>query len=241
MRVIPAIDIIDGRPVRLSGGDYGKKTSYQMTALEAAKSFEDGGLSFLHLVDLDAAAGRGSNLGVLEEIASSTSLRVDFGGGVRSEEAVRAAFNAGAEKVNVGSMAARDAAQVAEWGRKWPGRIILSADGRDGIVAVSGWMESTGLEIIPFIKHFMENGITEAVVTDISRDGMLSGPSFGLYRKILAELPGLDLVASGGVSLYDDLVSLAELGLGGTIVGKAYYEGRLSIGEMKEAECLPRG
>ncbi len=241
MRVVPAIDIIDGSPVRLTEGDYSRKTEYRLSALDAAKRFEDGGLRYLHLVDLDAAAGRGSNLSVLERIASETALLIDFGGGIRAEDDVRRAFDAGAGKVNVGSAAAKNPDLVFEWGKRYPGRIILSADVRDRHIAVSGWMENTGLDIIPFIVSFINNGITEAVVTDISRDGMLTGPSLELYEEIIRKIPSLTLVASGGVSSVQDLQKLALLGVRGTIVGKAYYEGRITIEEMKEAECLQRG
>ncbi len=237
MIVIPAIDIIDGRPVRLSEGDYSRLTSYSLTALEAARKFEDGGLSRLHLVDLDAARGSGNNLAVLETIASKTSLSVDFGGGIRSEESVHSAFDAGASYVNVGSAAVKNPMDVCRWNELYPGRIILSSDARDGRIAVSGWMENTDLEIIPFIRKFLANGIKTAVVTDISKDGMLSGPSFALYERLSSELPELNLIASGGVSSLSDLVALRSAGIYGAIVGKAYYEGRISIKEMKEAEC----
>lgn len=241
MRIIPAIDIIDGHPVRLSEGDYSRKTSYRLSALEAAKAFEDGGLTHLHLVDLDAAAGRGSNIHVLEEIAEKTSLSVDFGGGIRTEESVRCAFDAGASAVNVGSAAAKNPEMVCGWNDLYPGRIILSADARDGKVAVSGWMESTGIDLIPFIGSFINNGLKSVVVTDISKDGMLSGPSYDLYKRILSVFPEVDLIASGGVSSYGDLVQLGLIGVHSVIVGKAYYEGFISIREMKEAECLPNG
>lgn len=237
MKVIPAIDIISGHPVRLSEGDYSRKTSYSLSALDAAKAFEDGGLTRLHLVDLDAAKGSGNNLKILEEIASRTSLTIDFGGGIRSRESLNSAFDAGAAFVNVGSLAAKDPGEVIRWNEIYPGRIILSSDVRDGFIAVSGWQENTKLEIIPFIRDFIAHGITAAVVTDISKDGMLQGPSFALYGKLINELPGLSLIASGGVSSPQDILALKELGVSGVIVGKAYYEGRVTIHEMKEAEC----
>ena len=160
MRAIPAIDLMDGRPVRLCEGDYSRRTSYGMTALEAAKRFEDGGLSCLHLVDLDAAGGKGrDNLRVLEEIAAATHLHIDFGGGIRTEEACRRAFSAGAERVNAGSAAVRDAEAVLSWERLWPGRIRLSADAREGRIAVSGWQEHTDILLPDFIGYFVSRGI----------------------------------------------------------------------------------
>ena len=192
-------------------------------------------------MDLDGAKGTGSNLKVLEEIASRTSLRIDFGGGIRSEEALESALSAGADKVDIGSVAAKDRESVKAWGRKHPGRIILSADARDGMIAISGWQEETSISLLPFLSDYLSSGIDTAVVTDIAMDGMLSGPSIELYRTILSSLPGLFLIASGGVSSVEDLHALASAGCHGAIVGKAYYEGRISISEMKEAECLRRG
>lgn len=241
MLVIPAIDIIDGAIVRLSQGDYSRRKGYGLTPLDAAKAFEDGGLTHLHLVDLDGAKGTGNNLNVLEEIASRTSLSIDFGGGIRSEEALESALSAGADKVDIGSVAAKDRESVKAWGRKHPGRIILSADARDGMIAISGWQEETSISLLPFLSDYLSSGIDTAVVTDIAMDGMLSGPSIGLYRTILSSLPGLFLIASGGVSSTEDLHALAAAGCHGAIVGKAYYEGRISISVMKEAECLRRG
>ena len=241
MRVIPAIDLVDGRPVRLAEGDSSRMTSFGLSALDAAKRFEDGGLGYLHLVDLDAAFGRGSNLDVLEEIASKTSLHIDFGGGVRTPASFLSALDAGAAEVNIGSMAAKDPDAVKALAAEFPSRVILSADARDGRIAVSGWTEDTGADAVSFIGDFLASGIGKAVVTDISSDGMLSGPSLELYRTILEKLPGLSLIASGGVSSLDDLKALAGIGCSGAIVGKAYYEGRISIEEMKEAECWRRG
>ena len=241
MNVIPAIDLIDGSLVRLSQGDYARKKDYGLSPLSAAKVFEDGGLTHLHLVDLDGAKGDGNNLAVLEEIASHTSLTIDFGGGIRSEEAIRRALDAGADRVNIGSVAASDRKSVKQWGRKYPGRIILSADSRCGRIAVSGWMEETEILLLPFLSDYLESGIDTAVVTDIAKDGMLSGPSLELYSRIMEEFPSLRLIASGGVSSASDLARLSEIGCSGAIVGKAYYEGRITIREMKEAECLQRG
>ena len=242
MIAIPAIDIIDGSLVRLSEGDYSKVSHYGLTPLEAAKRFEDGGLEYLHLVDLDGAEGNGKrNLKVLEEIAKNVSMHIDFGGGIRSEEDAERAFSAGAEKVNIGSMAVKRKDDVIALGRKYPGRIIISSDVRNEKVSISGWKENTELDVYSFPAGYLKEGITFATVTDISRDGMLSGPSNELYKKLLEKLPDLSLIASGGVSSESDLISLSEIGVYGAIVGKAYYEGRISVEEMKEAECLQRG
>ncbi len=237
MVVIPAIDLIEGSLVRLSEGDYSTKKSYGITPLDAAKRIEDAGLSHLHLVDLDGAKGTGRNLDVLERIAGATSLEIDFGGGIRSEADARSAFSAGAGLVNIGSLSARDPEEVHRLSRIWPGRIILSADCRDGLIAVSGWQEGTSLEVIPFIKRFAENGLVRAVVTDISKDGMLKGPSAELYKRIISQIPSVELVASGGVSSAEDLRTLKAIGCFGAIVGKAYYEGHITLQDMKEAEC----
>lgn len=241
MKVIPAIDLMDGTAVRLSGGDFSTRKSYASDPAAVARMFEDGGLSSLHVVDLDAARGKGSNIGTLERIASAVSMTIDFGGGIRTAEDIRRVLDAGAKYVNVGSVASKNPEEVVRWGSLFPGRIILSADARNGMVAVSGWMEDTGKELIPFIEYFHQNGINTATVTDISKDGMLTGPSFGLYNRIMDDLPSLSLIASGGVSSADDLFRLAQNGLYGAIVGKAYYEGRITIAEMKEAECSQKG
>ena len=237
MVVIPAIDIIDGKLVRLSQGDYSTKMDYGLSPVDAAKSFEDGGLSHLHIVDLDAAKGSGDNLKVLEKIASAVSLEIDFGGGIRSEESIRRALSAGADKVNIGSAAVKDRSAVESWAGMFPSCIILSADCRSGMIAVSGWTEDTGIPIIPFLSSYALHGVDTAAVTDISRDGMLSGPSAELYGNIIQAIPSIRLIASGGISSKDDLEKLRALGCHGAIVGKAYYEGRISICEMKEAEC----
>ena len=241
MKVIPAIDLIGGRLVRLERGDYSKEKGYGLSPLDAARRFEDGGLSSLHLVDLDGAKGQGRNLDVLEAIARDTSLSIDFGGGIRSTEDVRRAFDAGASAVNVGSAAVKDGEEVRSWAASYPGRIILSADVRAGRIAVSGWSEDTSIDIISFLSSYLSSGIDIAAVTDIDRDGMLSGPSLGLYGNLLSSFPSLRLIASGGVSSKTDLLALRDAGCYGAIVGKAYYEGRITISDMKEAECWPRG
>ena len=186
-----------------------------------------------------SSAGNDKDFVVIDD--GSCADIVDFGGGIRSEEALESALSAGADKVDIGSVAAKDRESVKAWGRKHPGRIILSADARDGMIAISGWQEETSISLLPFLSDYLSSGIDTAVVTDIAMDGMLSGPSIGLYRTILSSLPGLFLIASGGVSSAEDLHALAVAGCYGAIVGKAYYEGRISISVMKEAECLRRG
>ena len=235
MRVIPAMDIIDGSPVRLAAGDYECKTSYSVSALDVARRFEDAGLEYLHLVDLDAAIGKGSNLKILERIATSTSLTVDFGGGIRKEEDVRRAFDSGASKVNIGSAAVKNPQAVIDWGRKYPHRIILSSDARNGRIAVSGWTENTDIEVESFIGSFLNNGINEAVVTDISKDGMLAGPSL-VWLKRLQQTVRCRIVASGGVTTIEDVCALRDLGLHAAIIGKAYYAGTIDLKEaIREA------
>ncbi len=238
MIVIPAIDIIDGSVVRLTAGDYSRVYDYSITPVEAAKRFEDGGLEHLHVVDLDGAEGKGRrNLKTLEKIAAAVSMKIDFGGGVRSADDAAAAFSSGAYAVNIGSMAVKNPEETRKLGEKYPGRIIISADVRGDSVAISGWKEDSGLCVIDFLSRCISDGIAFAAVTDISRDGMMSGPSSGLYRKLIDKLPSLKLIASGGVRDKADLLNLSELGVYGAIVGKAYYEGFLTIKEMKEAEC----
>ena len=229
MIVIPAIDIIDGNVVRLSKGDYDLKTQYSSNPVDMAKRFEDAGLSYLHLVDLDGAkGGKPENLNVLEAIVSKTNLSVDFGGGIKTHESLKAVLSSGAKAVDLGS--------IYSWIAEFKDSLILSADSLHGFISISGWQESTKLDVIDFIHSYALKGLDKVVATDISRDGMLSGPSFGLYEKILKRLPNEKLIASGGVASYGDIIKCKTLGLFGVIVGKAYYEGRVSLKEMKEAE-----
>lgn len=236
MRIIPAMDIIGGRCVRLSQGDYAQKTTYAQDPVEMAKAIEGAGLSYLHLVDLDGAKeGKLVNRKVLEKITAQTSLTVDFGGGVRNRAMLDQAFEAGAEQVTVGSLAAREPETFLEWLEIYgPQRLILGADAKNGFIAVSGWQEETSLPIMDFIGKMHEKGVLFVVCTDIAKDGMLSGPSVVLYQEILKSYPKLHLVASGGVSNMDDLHSLRNAKLDGAIVGKALYEGRISLTELSE-------
>ena len=227
MIIIPAIDIIGGKVVRLSKGDFDSKKEYSSNPLDMAKRFEDAGLTHLHLVDLDGAkGGKPENLKVLETIASGTKLNVDFGGGVKSLESLVSVLNAGAKEVSLGSVAVKNREAVLEWVGKY----------KDGLISISGWMEDTKIEAIEFIKGYYEEGLKKVISTDISRDGMLTGPSFELYKTIDSAIPGIKTVASGGISSYEDLVALGKLGIWGAIVGKAYYEGRISLEKLKEAE-----
>ena len=240
MIIFPAIDLIGGEVVRLKEGDFASKKSYSKNPEDVARTFLDAGLMHLHLVDLDAARRDGNNLLLLEKL-SLLGLVIDYGGGIRGKEDAERAFSAGANKVNVGSLAVREQEKMLDLISCYPGKIILSADVKDELIRISGWEEKTDLEIIPFLSFYKENGITESTVTDIKCDGMLCGPSFELYSKIMNELTDLNLIASGGISGKEDLLRLSSMGLYGVIVGKAYYEGKISLAEMKEIECLQRG
>ena len=238
MRIIPAIDIIDGKCVRLSKGDYDTKKIYNENPLEVAKNFEAHGIQYLHLVDLDGAKSKHIvNHSILEQIASQTSLQIDFGGGLKTDDDLRIAFESGATQITGGSIAVKDAATFLGWIEKHGAdKIILGADAMDEKVAVSGWQEESKEDLIPFIQSYQEKGIQYVICTDISKDGMLGGPSFELYQKILdnttTESP-LNLIASGGISTFDELPKLAELGCEGTIIGKAIYENRISLKQLE--------
>ncbi len=234
MRIIPAIDLINGKCVRLEKGDYNRKTEYREDPLEVAKEFEDAGLQYLHLVDLDGAkAGTLLNWKVLERICSHTSLTVDVGGGIKSDDDLRIALECGATQVNVGSLAVKQPEKFRQWLQEKGGEtMILSADVREGKIAVSGWQEQTEIVLEAFIEGFLADGLKTVVTTDISRDGMLTGPSIELYHQLRTEFPDLDFVASGGVSDLSDLEDLATLGMGGAILGKAIYEGRIELAEL---------
>lgn len=237
MRIIPAIDIIEGKCVRLSKGDYDTKKIYNESPLEVAKEFEAHGIEYLHLVDLDGAKSKHIvNHKVLEKIASNTNLKIDFGGGLKTDEDLRIAFESGANQITGGSIAVKDRETFISWINKYgPEKIILGADAKDEMVAVSGWMEESQEELVPFIQGYQEMGIRGVICTDISKDGMLEGPSFDLYRKILEECgPQLLLIASGGISTFDELPKLAELGCEGTIIGKAIYENRISLKQLEK-------
>lgn len=236
IEIIPAIDIIDGKCVRLSQGDYAQKTIYNEDPLEVALEFQDAGIKRLHLVDLDGAkAQKIINYKVLERLASRTDLVIDFGGGLKTDQDLEIAFESGAEMVTGGSIAVKNPKRFLEWlGKFGAERIILGADAQDGKIAVSGWQESSDKEIISFIDGYVNEGVTKVISTDISRDGMLTGPSFELYNKILDEFPMLYLVASGGISNFDDILKLAEDEVPAVIVGKAIYEQRISMAQIEK-------
>ena len=236
MKIIPAIDIIDGKCVRLTKGDYATTKVYNEDPLEVAKQFEDAGLQHLHLVDLDGAkAARIINWKVLERIASNTSLHIDFGGGLKSDADLKIAFDCGAKQITGGSIAVKNEEVFLSWIKSYgKDKIILGADVREEKIAVSGWTEDSDLHVFDFLKKYIERGIEYCICTDIAMDGMLQGPSTVLYRRILNEIPSVKLIASGGVSGIRDLEILAENGLYGAIVGKAIYEGKVTLNELKK-------
>jgi phosphoribosylformimino-5-aminoimidazole carboxamide ribotide isomerase len=233
--IIPAIDLIEGKCVRLSQGDYKKKIVYDDDPLKIAKMFEEAGIQRLHLVDLDGAKARHIvNHKILEQIALGTDLIIDFGGGIKSDKDIETAFSSGAAMVTGGSIAVRDPEVFIRWLNKYGSeKIILGADAREGMIAVNGWQEVTELPVVDFISRFHRKGVSRVISTDIGRDGMLSGPSFDLYREIMEKLPGLEIIASGGIASMDDIIKLAEMSVGGVITGKAIYEGRISMDEIK--------
>lgn len=236
MRIIPAIDIIDGKCVRLSKGDYDTKIIYNENPLEVAKSFEAHGIEYLHLVDLDGAkSSKIVNYKILEQIATQTSLKIDFGGGLKSDEDLKIAFESGANQITGGSIAVKNRAIFEKWISEYGSdKIILGADAKDEKVSISGWLEDSNEDLIPFIQDYQSKGILYVICTDIAKDGMLEGPSFDLYEKILKEAIGVKLIASGGISTFDELPKLAELGCEGTIIGKAIYEGRITLKQLED-------
>jgi len=235
MRIIPAIDIIDGKCVRLSKGDYNTKKIYNENPLEVAKSFEEHGIEYLHLVDLDGAkSSRIVNYKVLEEIASKTRLKIDFGGGLKSDSDLKIAFESGANQITGGSIAIKKPEVLKNWIQQYGAdKIILGADAINEKVAISGWLEDSKEEVIPFIQSYQLEGIQYVICTDISKDGMLEGPSFELYQRIFEQTKGLQLIASGGISTFDELPKLAELGCEGIIIGKAIYEEKISLKQLE--------
>jgi phosphoribosylformimino-5-aminoimidazole carboxamide ribotide isomerase len=252
MRIIPAIDIIEGKCVRLSKGDYNTKKIYNENPLEVAKEFEAHGIRYLHLVDLDGAKSKHIvNHKVLYQIALKTNLEIDFGGGLKTDEDLKIAFENGAKQVTGGSIAVKEELTFLGWLEKYGAeKIILGADAQNEKIAVSGWQEESDMDLVPFIKSYQQRGIKYVICTDISKDGMLEGPSFGLYKKILSntkrmetkitmsgvediEMPGIHLIASGGVSEFEELPKLKEIGCEGVIIGKAIYENRISLKQLE--------
>lgn len=234
MYIIPAIDIIDGKCVRLTQGDYAQKKEYADDPVAVAKQFEAAGIQRLHVVDLEGAkASKLVNESTLRNITANTTLKVDFGGGVKSDEAIEMAFDAGADQITAGSIAVKNPALVNTWIERYGAeKIILGADVKDEKIAINGWQEDSGLDLFNFLHGFVKQNIQYCICTDVSKDGLLQGPAFELYQKIMDQFPDLKLIASGGVSNMDDLHRLNEMGVYGTIVGKAYYEGRISLEEL---------
>ena len=233
--IIPAIDLIDGRCVRLAQGDFAQQTIYSENPLDAAKEFENAGLKRLHIVDLDGAKnGKITNLKVLEIIARNTNLTIDFGGGIKTDADIQSVFDAGATMAGIGSIAVKDAEKFFAWIEKYGGeKILLGADVNGEKLAINGWQTATEIEIIPFLKEYSANGVTQTFVTDIAKDGLLQGTSNALYAKIRREIPELKLIASGGVSQIEDICELERIGCAGAIVGKAIYEGKIALPELK--------
>lgn len=235
IEIIPAIDIIDGKCVRLSQGDYAQKKVYNENPLEAAKQFEDAGIKRLHLVDLDGAKkGTIVNQKVLEMIASKTKLIIDFGGGIKTDADIRSVYNAGAHVATIGSLAVKNSELFFSWVKKYgPDKILLGADVKDEKIAINGWAEQTKISVFDFIKTNSEKGVKNIFCTDIAKDGMMQGASTELYKKIKDRFPSINLIASGGVSSLKDLESIQEAGCSGVIIGKAIYEGSISLSHLK--------
>jgi len=235
MRIIPAIDIIDGKCVRLTKGDYSTKIVYNENPLEVAKEFEANGIKHLHLVDLDGAKSkRIVNHKILERIASATNLSIDFGGGLKSDEDLKIALESGANQITGGSIAAKNRPVFLDWIKRYGGeKIILGADCMNRKIATDGWLESSELDIIEFIQNYELEGVQYVICTDISKDGMLQGPSIDLYKEII-EVSKVKLIASGGIANLQDLIDLKEIGCEGAILGKAIYEGKVTLKELRD-------
>ena len=235
MQIIPAIDLINGQCVRLTEGDFTQQTTYDSDPLAVAQRFEQAGVRRLHLVDLDGArARRPVNLPVLERLARHTGLHIDFGGGLQSEVAVRQAFDAGAAQITAGSIAVREPALVGEWlGRFGADKIIIGADFRDDRIAINAWAEQSERTLTEFVAGYLAAGATTFICTDVSKDGKLQGPALATYGELRRQLPQAQLIASGGVTTLADVEALAEIGMHGAIIGKAIYEGTITLTELK--------
>ena len=236
MLIIPAIDIIDGKCVRLEQGVYSAKTIYNENPLEIAKQFEDSGIKHLHLVDLDGAKqGKIINWKVLENIANNTNLIIDFGGGIKTDNDIKTVLNSGANQLTAGSIAVKDRAKVKAWLEQFgTEKIILGADVKNEMIAISGWQETSELNLFDFLEDYIKAGIKYSICTDISKDGMLVGSSIDLYKKIAVKFPKLNLVASGGVTSIEEVEQLNKMGMYGAIIGKAIYENRISLKELEK-------
>jgi phosphoribosylformimino-5-aminoimidazole carboxamide ribotide isomerase len=236
IEIIPAIDLIDGKCVRLQQGDFARKKIYSEDPLAVAEAFESAGLKRLHIVDLDGAkSGRIVNLKTLETIARRTSLTIDFGGGIKTDADIKSVFEAGAQMASVGSVAATDAERFFAWLKLYGNeRILLGADVKGDKLAIDGWQTQTEIEILSFLTDYAARGVRQAFVTDVSKDGLLQGTSNELYARITSQLPDLKLIASGGVSKIEDIHELEKIGCAGAIVGKAIYEGKIELSELAE-------
>lgn len=240
IELVPAIDVIDGKCVRLTKGDYNNKTTYNDSPLDLAIRFESLGFRRLHMVDLEGAKSKHVvNIETLKKITDSTNLKVDFGGGIKTEDDIKMAFDNGASMVTVGSVAVTHRQLFMKWLDQFGAeRIILGADVRNGKVSINGWKEDTAEDIVSFLRYYVGKGVKNVLCTDISKDGMLSGPAFSLYQSILASFPEINLIASGGVSNVDDIKKLEEKGVHSVVFGKAIYEGRINIETlMGELSC----
>ncbi len=236
MRIIPAIDIIEGQCVRLTQGDYSQKKIYHSDPVAVAKEFEDNGIKYLHLVDLDGAkSNKIVNWKTLEKICNETDLKVDFGGGIKTDEAIKLAFECGASQITGGSIAVKNRSLFGKWIDDFgASKIILGADVKDEKIAVGGWLEKTELDLFYFLKGYVAKGIEYVICTDISKDGLLQGTSIELYQKITKQFPNLKLIASGGVTSVDELNKLLEINVEGVIIGKAIYENKISLKELQK-------
>ncbi len=234
MQIIPAIDIIEGKCVRLTEGDYAQKKIYNEDPLEVAKAFEGIGLMRLHLVDLDGAkAGQVVNWKVLEKIANNTELKIDFGGGIKTEATLKTVLDTGASYATIGSLAVRNELLFQEWIARFGAKVfMLGADVLEEKIAIGGWLEKTEISVFDFMKSYINKGVKQIFCTDIKKDGKLEGPSIELYQKIIEQFPNLHLIASGGVSSLDDLIELEEIGCSAAILGKAIYENKITISEL---------
>ena len=236
IELIPAIDIIDGKCVRLTKGDYDRKVTYNDDPVAQAKEFETLGFRRLHIVDLDGAKSKHVvNIEVLRKITQETNLTVDFGGGIRSEDEIEKAFGAGAEMVTIGSVAVTEPEKFLSWMAKYGAeRIILGADTRNGKVSINGWKEDSTEELLPFLKRYINKGVRNVLCTEISKDGTLSGPAVELYKEVMAEYPDIHLIASGGVASNADIKALDAAGIPAVVFGKAYYEGKMNLHELNQ-------
>ena len=241
IELIPAIDIIDGKCVRLTKGDYDQKTVYRDDPAKVAREFEEMGFKRLHVVDLDGAKSKHIvNVDVLRRITSDTNLIVDFGGGIKTEEDIRIAFENGAAMVTVGSIAVTQPDLFLSWIERFGAdKMILGADVRNGMISINGWKEDSNEALLPFLKKYVEHGVKNVLCTEISKDGTLGGPAIPLYQEIMATYPSLHLIASGGVSCTDDILELQRKGIPAVVFGKAFYEGRIDISQLQTTLSIP--